>query len=474
MDYKEEKNDLRVRLANSYMESEDFSMEDNPTHFDELYMSPRIVEHHILNRGNTNVHENIDEEINSVKSYKAIFYKGDSLASTVYLVGSSGTGKTIFSRKCVLEWSYHHLKIHDDVQSTPKMNDLFTDRDFFGGIDFLFHIRLRDGNNVCSLTDMIKDQLISRIYDKEDIEKEYKLILKVLDENACLIVAENLHEWAHTPEASCACTHLEKADTPSFTYAKKACIMLTTRHWRFHSIRSAELRANTYFEIEGILDRKGFVKKAILAKNGHETYVDTFFTHFADRKFAKMLSVPFFSMQLVDLYLELDTPKTALCDICSSIVKMRLKKIPTYHQKAPQTDPVHKRRKLSVKHDEVVEALSELAIRTIVSRESSLNREFSQDLVDEMLTVSEKTIALKSGILQQQHLNAKQSVMKVSFCHKSIQDFLAAKFLVNHDDAFETLIKSCKEQNNYLTCIRIKQVLIFTFGLKPRLGEESG
>ncbi|XP_052787512.1 uncharacterized protein LOC128222513 isoform X2 [Mya arenaria] len=191
-------------------------LSDKDENLDKLYIPPKIVEKDPRKVGTA-----AKEKGTTVTTYRQIFSNAGEFMKHVLIVGEAGMGKSSCAAMCALKWAnqFSSTKTSNNADENAslqkpfpeeKQNYQFQDDSFYKEIDFLFHLRLRDSGELCHMTDMIRDQLISRIYQKDEIADAYSTMMHVLSNYKCVIIADGLDEWSHPDGTNCNCTSEDK------------------------------------------------------------------------------------------------------------------------------------------------------------------------------------------------------------------------------------------------------------------------
>ncbi|WAR29433.1 hypothetical protein MAR_003001 [Mya arenaria] len=159
---------------------------------------------------------------------------------------------------------------------------------------------LEDSCDLCDLTDMIRDQLINRIYPQNQRDAAYLTMQSVLSKNKCVIIADGLDEWIHPNDTKCSCPKEEKV-IPYLETTLDTTVFITSRPWRMSKQRVKDTKIDTYLEIEGTADLGLLLQKILNILNETVTVKKTMLdsVKFVDRMtLTRLLSVPIISMLL--------------------------------------------------------------------------------------------------------------------------------------------------------------------------------
>ncbi|XP_052771660.1 uncharacterized protein LOC128211200 [Mya arenaria] len=468
------KEGLRLRLANHYRTT----LADMPispilgeknAKLRKFYVAPTIVEKDHRKIGKIDNKESGQK----IAKFSDVFKKEIQLLRNVFLVGEPGNGKSTFSVMCALDWTHQYLPAEENV----GIKTSFADPEFFKEFAFLFHVTLRDSGKTCDLAEMIKDQLIRKIYHEKDADDGYRLLQTVLESETCLIIADGLDEWTHPENVNCTCNTEEKV-TPFRNSANKATLLTTTRPWRMSQFRVQDSKIDKYLEIEGAADTEQLVENIInILNGGNEDKRTTWaFMEMVSAKGLKgLLSAPISITQLVCLWFEGKSLTDSKCDIYAGVINMlscRLSDMQSGHN-IPKIElpSVLKEHECFTQNPMVYLALAKLGYTTLYSECRDSSVVFSNKTVNALLSKEQVEFALKSGLLTEKKSNSliKRS-SHFSFFHKTLQEFLAALHLCLNENDYSQLSSKYEQDNKENILGDVSQTFIFICGMKPELG----
>ncbi|XP_052760642.1 uncharacterized protein LOC128203316 [Mya arenaria] len=468
------KEGLRLRLANHYRTT----LADMPispilgeknAKLDKFYVAPKIVEKNHRKIGK-NDKEGSGKDVVKISD---VFLGKGQLLRNVFLVGEPGNGKSTFSVMCALEWTHQYLPAEENVGIKTR----YVDPEFFKEFAFLFHVTLRDAGKTCDLAQMIKDQLIRKIYHEMDADDGFRLLQTVLESEKCLIIADGLDEWTHPENVNCTCKTEEKV-TPFRNSANKATLLTTTRPWRMSQFRVQDSKIDKYLEIEGAADTKQLVENIINILNEDsedERTPEAFMDMVSAKGLEGLLSAPISITQLVCLWFEGKSLTDSKCDIYAGVINMLSCRLSDMQSgiKIPKIElpSVLKEHECFVQNPMVYLALAKLAYTTLYSECRDSSVVFSNKTVDDLLSRKQVEFALKSGLLTEKKSNSliKRS-SHFSFFHKTLQEFLAALHLCLNENDYSQLSNKYEQDNKENILGDVSQTFIFICGMKPELG----
>ncbi|XP_052810402.1 uncharacterized protein LOC128238479 [Mya arenaria] len=466
------KEGLRLRLNDYYqatLENMPISpiLAENEAKLSMFYVAPKIVEkkHRKIDR--------FDKEAcgREVTKFSDVFCHEGQFLRNVFLVGEPGKGKTTFSAMCALLWTHQYSQPEGRIEGKTH----FADSEFFREFAFLFHITLRDSGQSCNLTEMVKEQLICKIYNTKDVEDGYRLLQTVLESEKCLIIADGLDEWTHPENVNCTCKGDEKI-IPFQNYANKATVLTTTRPWRLSQFRVKDSKIDKYLELEGAEEPKEIIKNIVTILNEDnevERDPEDFMKIICEKGLQGLLTAPIITTQLVCLWFEGASFTNSKCNIYAGVLNMLSCKHTSIREKAPKIAlPSVINNFECFKHNPMVFiALAKLAYATLFSESRDVSVVFSSDRVSHELDRGQVEFALKTGILTE---TKSKSLIKrtshFSFFHKTVQEFLAALHLCLNENDYNQLFGKYEQDNKVSVLGDVSEVFIFICGMKPELG----
>ncbi|KAH3716616.1 hypothetical protein DPMN_059342 [Dreissena polymorpha] len=377
----------------------------------------------------------------------------------IYLQGEPGSGKSYFAAKLVHDW----CNVHAPIEKSTKEQMMFGDVDTLQKFRFLFLISLRDSREQTHATQMIKSQLIYKVYAEDEWDSAYKLALKIMKNVMYLVVQDGLDEWPG------------KEVLPSMDgIPKDHCIVLTTsRPWKLADERIRNSQIDILFDLEGISDPKEFnekVLRCLLDESADiEKRVNLFEKFLSSRNLESISSSPMLNTLVLCTWVD-DRAEcvtgSSLCELYTTLLENLCKKA---NSQISYFDPNHTSpvncfsRTMHVKPNmEHIDAIAKAAFSFLFSNEKESSLVFSDIHLMAHLSPTAKQFALDSGILSQRK-GKKCTDQTLTFVHKTIQEFLAAFHIHRNADVIDEVI------SGYLLCNDksyhdISQMFIFLCG----------
>ncbi|XP_052768224.1 uncharacterized protein LOC128208716 [Mya arenaria] len=463
--------DLQIRLAKNYQKTLSSApisplVSDKDEMLDKFYVAPRIME-----KDRRKIESSEEQKGTLISSYRNIFCKGDALLSNIYIIGEAGMGKSTFTTKCALVWGKQILDT-DTLDSSSKHE--FQDVEVLAKFDFLFHVTLRNSNESCNLTDMITDQIISRIYLGDEEAAGRDTLLSVLSNRKCLILADGLDEWSHPHDTKCFCREEEKV-VPFLSSTIDATVLITSRPWRMAQHRVKDSRIDKYLEIEGAADTKHLVQNVLgclCGKTESEEKSREFLSFIDKRKLPNLLSVPIVLMMLVCLWFEGVGESFSLCEIYALMIDMMFgrKALTKYKPQHEQTKlpSCFQNSKHIFRNIPALLSSAKLAFEQLFSMDKKSALVFKQvgSLSQEDLEIMQKT-----GIIRE--TKSQSFIMQsssYSFIHKTVQEFLAALHLSYNPHEFHRVVEPF--YNQAVEISDVSEVFIYICGMNSHIANQ--
>ncbi|XP_053405586.1 uncharacterized protein LOC123566720 isoform X2 [Mercenaria mercenaria] len=434
--YEKSKLDFQKKLVNLYRQSLlqvsaiPLKPERKHCNFNEVYVRPRIT----LER----IDENRRPKETEIQSMSDIFTKARNPMKSIYVLGDAGSGKSSFCKSLVNCWCIAH-------SGEPTVEDEFDGIKEMKKFEFLFYISLRRFKDVVSIQEMLGKQYKSEILN-EILMKESRNIVIVLD---------GLDEWSSKTVTS---NQFQTEGLPERDTSKDYTVITTSRPWKIETLGITDQ------EIEQRLKLKGFDRSSV--KKMIDKTVPILNESFAENKspnvceeklnnkaIASMTEVPIMLLQLICLWFDDKLQVSSRCALYSAMLELffswydkkkneigeeRLfKKMRDMSKGSPNIElPQYlMSNRLCKLFKFLIHELSRLAYETLFTNEKEASLTFENSVFEELEISDEvKTSCLKLGILSEDgcpSLSASTSDSSLlSFVHKSVQEYLAAVYIV--------------------------------------------
>jgi len=413
----------------------------------------------------------------TVTTYREIFKPNNERCRNVFIVGEAGSGKSSLSQHIAHLWSEENKEAGAHHQSHDAN---FTDVDTIQEFEFLFHVALRDSCNTCNYVDMIRNQLLQRLYKSQDIDKAYALVEEVLETSHCLILADGRDEWSH-PDGPCTCTHRERGIRPLIHQKNSATVLLTSRPVGFTKI--PEHKVDNYLEIEGAKDVQQLCINILNVLNGN---TDT--KGFAEFEISlkenglwdNLSQSPILLIQMICLWYDNHELSKSVSITYASIFDMLIGRAKDEVVTSQNENLDNKQLNIIPEKDNInsnwkqFTELCKLAFEKLFAKDGRSAVVFStRDCKDDI-----KTFAVKCGILtEKKSKSVSFNSHHLSFQHKTFQEFLASVHLSLHDDLLATDIEpryynEHKLFQYYEASTKLERIFVFMCALNGNTAEK--
>jgi len=451
---------------------------DNRCSFHELYALPKLFKKSFIN-----------EEIDwcfpqTLTTYEDIFYhrlnkKRIRKYDNVYIVGEAGSGKSSFFQNIALCWSEDPHLLPDEDDSEER---IFEDEDVIREFDFVFYFGLGDSRNRCSYVEMIRDQLLHKMYRSEEIEDASNLVKMVLANCKCLIAADDLHEWSH-PEGQCKCPSERRGFAPLIHHKNKATVFLsgTGKISIFYD------RRDNYIELRGTDDEQRFGENVVKVLNGNTgTKCYTEFEECVKEKEIEyfVLSTPILLIQVIVLWFYEQNLPRSMTKLYAKLLDMFIGQTQAYCNTT-----IYSRQRCSNENEDAfkcsfllterniianwkyIDVLSKLAFDKLLLKDGQLSVVFNRDEWD----IDEATLrfALEIGILKEKKSSlGRGQPFYFSFQHTSFIEFFAAIHLSEHPQVLASVIEP-RFKNGSVAHMRkaLSRVFLFVCALNKDIAD---
>ncbi|XP_060570714.1 uncharacterized protein LOC132729007 [Ruditapes philippinarum] len=414
-----------------------------------FYVMPDIV---AVKKKSLTCHE---EERTPIKSLKDLFSTGSRDQQEIYLSADAGFGKTAFSKYLAVTWCQAHC--HDENYACFKDDELKTLFDF----KFLFLVLLRDSTSVCNIDDMIEQQITTKLPTST-------ILYEVLRREKCLIILDGLDEWTH-PDNSCS----EVTEKIPHRYVRDNCVILTTtRPWKLGVANLKTSQINKKAELVQLSadSTRQLEENAIRKMTGvHDDRIlkskrQDFNKVIRDRRLEHMQVIPLLLMYIVCLWCNKIPIGNSKHEIYTNIIEFLLSRTSKKHPEvqpagessAGEISEYFKGQKFCKKFYSLITSLAELAYQTLFNETRENTLVFDRMVADIYLKADDMKLSLLSGILSESRSKTLiKEIIKVSFSHKTVQEYFAAIFISSQSDAQKTVVENCRTVQDILDMSKI-------------------
>ncbi|XP_045163453.2 uncharacterized protein LOC123527829 [Mercenaria mercenaria] len=414
----------------------------------------------------------VRKERTKIQSLKEVFFKQEEKCNEIYITADAGFGKTAFSKRLVMTWC--------QAQRPDDSNDRYFSQEDISAMkcfDFLFLVSLRDADKNCNIDDMIVKQIVQHLGLHFDYTAQF--LEKILSRKSCLIILDGLDEWIHSTSSTCT---KGVSQIPHRNERKDATIVTTTRPWKLSVLNIKNSEIDKTIELAGLnkeSERK--LKINAISKINDKTrdeinaQVQKFDDEIKQKAINDFQNIPLLLLYMICLWSEGKELGRSMSDFYSRVIELLLSRgVKTFKMQPRKANESNipkcfMEQETCITYYQFLKGLGELAFQTLFcfTRENTLV--FDASVAKRFLSDEYLKFSLKSGILTQskeQGLISQKS--KVSFAHKSMQEFFAALSIYHMPDqenAMESVRSVCKDIDSIL---QMKMVFSFLSGISLR------
>ena len=440
-----------------------------------------------------------------------IFYVNNKLARRIFLKGEAGHGKTVFCLKLIDTWSgslksrivtclssrifFSKAQEQKCCKSEEQSRDDVELQSSLSLFDMVFYVPLRHAKQgMSSVGDLVCDSISGcDIRSKQNIKK-------MLGEGSipCLVILDGLEEW----RAPDTCRFRGFPDSDGLVNCTLLCTM---RPWRMVNL---QLRLDASFDkVVQILGLKNDSIETVISNVLVNFYGFDISSDLYKEKFSRLckkaelpeleslMRIPLMLTASCLVWNEEDDASEEIEEIESyqatpyfmTFFYLKLKEITITRAENKQCTVkyfcVEQRQKPErslnvpsillgftpiIDFIEILKPVGRLALQDLLSDEPHLV--FPRNKLEREIGQTKVELAMKAGILSQTKapgLSYQQRV-KLSFYHKSIQEFIAALYITCGGTEALTLFRT--HCNTIAKVIELSNMIIFVFGLDPVVG----
>ncbi|XP_060584466.1 uncharacterized protein LOC132740562 [Ruditapes philippinarum] len=405
-----------------------------------------------------------EEERTPIKSLRDLFSTGSGDQHEIYLSADVGFGKTAFSKYLAIMWCQAHCR--DENYTCFKNSELKALVDF----EFVFLVFLRDCTSVCNIDDMIEQQITNKLPSSATL-------YEVLGREKCLIILDGLDEWTHPVNSCC-----ELSEKIPHRYGRDNCVILTTTQpWKLgvanlktsqinKKVELVQLSADSMRQLE-----ENAIRKMTGAHNDRVLKIKThdFNKVIHDRRLEHMQVIPLLLMYIVCLWCNNIPIGNSKHEIYTNIIEFLLSRTskknpelqPSRELSASEIPEYFKSYEFCKKFYSLITSLAELAYQTLFNETRENTLVFDRTVADLYLRADNMKLSLLSGILSESRSKTLiREIIKVSFSHKTVQEFFAAIFISSQNEAQKAVQEKCRNVQDILDMSKISE---FISGMNP-------
>ena len=414
-----------------------------------------------------------------------IFEVGGRPAETIYMLGKAGRGKTGQCYQLIQHWVEAREAKKEKRELSKWQKSLFA-------FDFLFFVSLRHvDEGMHSVVEIICRSSMKTFPLYHDTI--HQLLTSGLHTCKCLIVIDGLDE--------------RKGMVDIDVDMSRCTVLMTSRHWKFHDLKPAINDRDRLVEVCG-LDFHGVnqvIEKILVNYFGLDNKSTEFTTKAKeiskaarDEKYKSIIHIPL----LLTAFVHLWQSNTSLQDSLTSFYVALLNRLVKEAYDNNRATKINYAEQSTTKvvwpivlvkhrtfreHFKLLLSLGKVAYEDLVlgnqkhenqekekykgrQREGTSQLVFEKDDLIDKLGIEVLKFALEVGLLSQSSAPGSfdDENVSINFFHKTIEEFLAALFLVCSEEvSFNSFFISCSGMEKIM---ELSNILAFSVGLQPNLG----
>ncbi|XP_053386839.1 uncharacterized protein LOC123563372 isoform X3 [Mercenaria mercenaria] len=308
-DYEMMKEVFKKRLISLYMETVvkvsalPLHLERNDATINDLYVTPWLkLDNNSCNVFKTKTSPEVapgNERSRIISFFYDIFYKDGQLMKLIYIIGEAGSGKSAFCKKMIHKWclsNFEQSEVCSNSQRKCFATDVvMSDEEIMKSYEFLFYISLRHNTDTGDIRTMLNNH-----YEDPALD----VILERESRN-CLILIDGLDEWK--PPAEEKLSQFQTIGLPKRDLSKQYTTITTSRPWKVDILKIKESEIDNKIRLCGI-EYKSVIK------------MTTYIVSYLNKIFKKKKSANRFLAKYV---LSNEQNKTPLNDIMKSPVMLQ-------------------------------------------------------------------------------------------------------------------------------------------------------
>ncbi|XP_060602696.1 uncharacterized protein LOC132755793 [Ruditapes philippinarum] len=332
--------------------------------------------------------------------------------------------------------------------------------------DYLFLVLLRDSDDLCSIDELIFEKIVSNLGLEETLSKD--ILLKILKNEKCLIILDGLDEWSH-PDKKC---YRSPRSIPHRNDQKKCTILTTTRPWKLGVMNLNSWEMGKKVELTKLskdsadtLTRRIIQRwKSHLNKDALDSDVTQFMETINKGENDELAFVPLLLIYTTCLWCEGVQIGDSKCDLYINIVELLLSRTIQIHGELQQSPELSSsdipecfaEYDNCTKYYSLLMHIGKLAYYTLFNETKENTLVFDGSIARKYLTQDMMEFTLHSGMLSEStSKTARKKFSKVSFSHKTVQEFFAAIFISSQSDAQKIVVEKCRNVQDILDMSKI-------------------
>ncbi|KAK3107536.1 hypothetical protein FSP39_016919 [Pinctada imbricata] len=420
-------------------------------------------------KGKKSAQREEQQEGKEVKSPEDMLTKDGKPVPRVFMLGKAAHGKTTYCKWFLKTWC-------NSQQPGMSGRPLNKWENALSQFDFVFHIPLRHVDpSRADVTDMICQDILG---SDPDLQATAKHVLSS-KKYRCFIMMDGLDEWK--PDQS-VIDRLKYKGMPNIDNMSNCVIFTTMRPWKFS-------------EVEGVNSEDRVIEILGLDDAGIELVIEKVLVHYYEMKpetaeceakctriksklqnktVKSFVKIPLLAVVCVQIWYEgrqtRDSMTSFYSELTDMLIERALAKIKyqiTENKETEYSLPETLLEKENiVANISILLKLGKVAYNGLLSNKESL--EFQKRKLEKEIGKKELQFVLDVGLISEKEAHGITTKnVSVHFFHKSVQEFLAAIYIVTHK---KVSVLFCKHLWDIKVIMELSNVIMFICGMCPCLG----
>ncbi|XP_052771236.1 uncharacterized protein LOC128210931 [Mya arenaria] len=402
---------------------------------------------------------NAEKHAERVTSYQQ-FFDGEN-PKNVYLIGSSGRGKTTFCLQMIHRWCKGTLLRQEGAPMDE--NETYLCETF----DVILLVYLANALRGNSVIDMIKDQLFV------ENQRHYDFVMKHLSQHPrrVLLILDGYDEWQGSDDGK----------LPSREHLNNCVTLMTLHHSKVGSLPIKH--SDQLYELQELDERsvRKLVEKIARSVCGDDQgrRVNACLQALKQRHLTLVTEIPLVLTYLVCFWYDTGGFGDSRTDIYFQLLQFLLNKSTKINQ-TRRSDDRHQTKlpKLIEKYnicryfEEFLLSLGRFAFDCLLNEHSPTT--FTRLSLESLLGKDKIDLGLSTGLLALSPMPSAQSPGRVDvrFFHNTVRDYLAAVYVASDPDHSKPIKKLLAYVDTFEKVLDMSDVMIFLCGLMPQDGEQ--
>jgi hypothetical protein len=286
---------------------------------------------------------------------------------------------------------------------------------------------------------------------------------EVLSKEKCLLILDGVDGWTH-PGNSCSEVTEE---IPNRCVRDNCVILTTTRPWKLgvSNLKTSQMAKKVeliQLSEESMLKlQENVIKKMTGVHNDRilKSKTQNFNKFIRDHRLEHMQVIPLLLMYIVCQWCNNIPIGNSKHEVYTNIIEFLLSRTsekhpevqPSRESSASKIPEYFKRHEYCTQFYSLIRSLAELAYQTLFNETRENTLVFDRTVAEKYIKADDMKLSFLSGMLSASRIKTLiREIIKVSFSHKTVQEFFAAIFISFQSDAQKTVLEKCKNIQDIL------------------------